>query len=353
MAEESFQEKTEFPTPKRMRDARKEGNVSQSMDLGAAGVLMTGVLALAIMGPGIVEQLADHFREIYREMPYIELNPENLVGYFRLGAMFVLQLLAPFVLPLMFVGLLIGLMQTGWLMTTKTLKPDIKKISPKSGIKKMFSSKGLVELVKGLMKIGIIGLIAYYTIKSEIPRFIPLADQEITQAIATIGAAVLKLMVRIVLAILIIAILDYLYQKWKHKKDLRMTKQEVKDEMKQTEGDPKLKARIREVQIKTSLNRMIKKVPEADVVLANPVHVAVALKYDPESMAAPQVVAKGARKLAQKIKDIAHEHNIPVIEEPELARLLYRTVDVGWEIPFDLFQAVAEVLALVYRLRAA
>jgi flagellar biosynthetic protein FlhB len=208
-------------------------------------------------------------------------------------------------------------------------------------------------MAKGLIKILIVAWVAYLTLKSALPGFIPLMDTNVAAILAAISKTAMKLAFRIALAILILGILDFQFQKWQHLKQLKMTKQEVKDEWKQIEGDPHLKSHIRRIQMKLSMNRMIKKVPTADVVIANPVHLAVALKYDPESMSAPTVIAKGKRKMAEKIKAIAREHDIPVVEDPLLARALYKSADVGMQVPYDLYQAVAEVLAMVYRLREA
>lgn len=352
-SKDSFQEKTEQPTPKKIRDARKEGKVAQSQDLGSAAVLMGGVLFLLLIGPSMIDQLGWAFKVIYQGIPYLEVTPNSVVGHFRNGGMFMAKMLVPFVLPLLIIGLLARVLQTGWLLSSKSLKPKFSKMNPINNLKNIVGSRGMVELAKGIFKIIIVGLIGYLTILAEIPRFVMLIDKDIPAVMSTIGKVALKLGIRISIAMLLLAILDFMYQKWKHTKDLKMTKQEVKDEHKQSEGDPQVKSRIRQIQLKVSLNRMISNMPEADVVVTNPTHVAVALKYDPVEMKAPRVIAKGKRKLALRIKNIAREHDIPVIEQPELARALYRSTEIGWDIPYELFQAVAEVLALVYRLRNA
>ncbi len=352
-SKDSFQEKTEHPTPKRIKDAREEGNVAQSQDLGSAFVLLGGILFMLLIGPSMIEQLRWAFRVIYEGIPYLEITEESIVGHFRHGGMFMAKLLTPFALPLLIIALLAKVLQIGWLLSSKSLKPKFSKMNPLTNLKNIVGSRGMVELAKGILKIIIVGTIGYMTVLSEIPRFVMLIDKDISAIMATIGSTAIKLGIRITIAILLLAILDFMYQKWKHTKDLKMTKQEVKDELKQSEGDPQVKSRIRQIQMRTSLNRMISQMPEADVVVANPTHVAVALKYDPAIMEAPRVIAKGKRKLALRIKDVARELDIPIIENPELARALYKTTEIGWEIPFDLFQAVAEVLALVYRLRNA
>ncbi|MFH0765670.1 MAG: flagellar biosynthesis protein FlhB [Calditrichota bacterium] len=348
---ESFQEKTEEPTSKRISDARKEGRVAQSQELGSAVILLGGVLLLLFMGAGMVQSLRDAFHIIYQVVPTADLTVSNVSAYARSGAWFIVKVVGPFALTLLVLGVLARLLQVGWLFTGKTLEPRLEKINPFTNLKRLLSSVVWVELVKGVLKIIIVGLVAWLALRNELPRFVLLIDQDIHAIIGHIGKVAFKVAVRTSIAILILAILDFAYQKWKYKKDLRMTKQEVKDELKQTEGNPEIKGHMRQIQLKTSLNRMIKGLPQADVIVTNPVHVAVALKYNPATMAAPRVIAKGARKLAERIKSLAREYNIPIVEEPELARALYKSVDVGWEIPYNLYQAVAEVLALVYKIK--
>lgn len=353
MAESSGQEKTHQPTPRRKEKAREEGNVPKSQDLGSAAIIIGAILALWLLGPGMGEQIKWAFRAVFINLLSVNLTPDNIADYFVMGGLFVIRLLLPFFLVMIVVGLAIHFYMTGWLFTTKPLKPNFKRIMPQNVLKRIISSRGLVELAKGLGKVAVVGVIAYFILKAEVEGFIKLMDTDVSSIITIMTKAGLKLALWLALAILIIGILDWMFQKWKNTKDLMMTKQEVKDERKQMEGDPRIKGHIRRIQLNLSLNRMIKKIPEADVVVSNPVHLAIALKYNPETNSAPVVVGKGKRKLAEKIKAIARENDIPIIEDPPLARALYRMVDVGWEIPYELFQAVAEVLALVYRLKEA
>jgi len=348
---ESFQEKTEEPTSKRLSDARKEGRVAQSQDLGSAVILLGGVLLLMFLGARIIKSLGDSFLIIYQLVPTVELNANNVSAYAGSGVWFIVKLIGPYVLTLLILGVLARLVQVGWLVTPKPLEPRLEKINPFANLKRLLSSVVWVELLKGIFKIVIVGLVAWFALRNELPQFVLLVDQDIHAIIGHIGRVSFKVALRTSIAILALAILDFVYQKWKFHRDLRMTRQEVKDELKQTEGNPEIKGRIRQIQLKTSLNRMIKGLPQADVIITNPVHVAVALKYDPSVMSAPRVIAKGARKLAERIKTLAKEYNIPIVEEPELARALYKSVDVGWEIPYNLYQAVAEVLALVFKLK--
>lgn len=334
-----------------MREAHKEGNVAKSQDIGSAAILLSGIVMLLILGPMMIDKIQWMFKAIYAGIPTFDLNSQSIPAYFTVGAKFMAKLLAPFALSLALIGLLAQILQIGFVFTAKPLEPKLDKLSPKSNLKKTMGSRGLVELAKGLVKITIVIWIGYLTMRGEIPKFVMLIDQDVPAIISTIGNAAAKLGLRVAIAILIMAIFDLLYQRWKHTQDLKMTKQEVKDEHKQSEGDPQVKSRIRQIQMKTSLNRMISNIPEADAIVTNPTHVAVALKYDPETMKAPRVIAKGMRKLALRIKKIAEEHDIPIIEEPELARALYKSTEIGWEVPYELYQAVAEILALVYRIK--
>ncbi len=350
---ESGQEKSFQPTPRRIRKAREEGNVPKSQDLGSAVVLIAGVMALIALGPAMVDQMKWAFYAIYGDLLNVDLTPENFPGYFHLGSWYLLKLLAPFSLALLVFGLGIHVLMSGWLFSSKAIEPKLSRIDPIKGLQRIFSIKGFVELVKGIFKVLVVGLIAYLTIRAEIPRFTPMIDESVVEIVGGITAIAVKLALRLALAILILGILDWRFQKWKYTQDLKMTKQEMIDEHKMTEGDPRLKAHIRRVQYRMSYNRMIKQLPEADVVVSNPVHVAVALKYNADKMSAPVVIAKGRRKLAERIKLIARQHDIPIVEDPPLARALYKACEIGWEIPYELFQAVAEVLAMVYRLKEA
>jgi flagellar biosynthetic protein FlhB len=350
---ESAQERTEQPTSRRLRKARESGNVTQSNDLNSAAVLLAGLFALLIFGKGMGESLMWMFRAIYHELPTVNLDADKLTGYFRMGGIFMAKLLAPLLITVAVVGLVINYVQVGPLFTTQALTPKLNNLNPTGGMKRLFSARAWAEVVKGILKVILIGWIGYLTVKSALPKFVPLLDEGVPEILAAIVTVALKLAFRVGLAILVLGLLDWRFQKWQYIKQLKMTKQDVKEEYKQQEGDPKIKSRIRQIQLKTSLNRMIQKMPTADVVIANPIHLAVALKYDPETMSAPKVIAKGKRKLAERIKAIAIDNDIPIVEDPELARSLYKLADIGMEIPYELFQAVAEVLAMVYRLKEA
>ncbi|MBM3330099.1 MAG: flagellar biosynthesis protein FlhB, partial [Calditrichaeota bacterium] len=321
-------------------------------DVSTGVVLAAGIIGLMFLGAGMASQIRESLARVLLEIPVVDINSDNLPALFARWSIFFIKLISPFLILVMAAGLLAGFAQTGFLFTVKPLVPKLSRLSPLSNLKNKFSSRALVELAKGILKVGIVGLVGYLTVRAEMLGLVQLMDQETPLLVAAIAALTLKLAFRLMIAFVVIAVLDLLYQNWKQKRDLRMSKQEVKDEHRQSEGDPHIKGRIRQLQLKASLNRMIRNIPKADVVVTNPVHVAVALKYDPLTMHAPQVVAKGKRKMALRIKEIAREHGVPIIEEPELARALYRTTEIGMEIPYDLYQAVAEIIALVYKLKA-
>ena len=350
--EESFQEKTEEPTPKRLEDARLDGNVPRSVDLGSAMILLTGVLALYFLGSLMWRQMSEVGYFLFSNAVSFDLGTHNLHKYTEIAAFFLLKVIAPFCGLLMLVGILTAISQSGPNFTMKPLQPKASKMNPLKGLKRIFaSSKALVELVKSILKVLAVALLSIWTIKGMFADYILLLDQEVGQFFSYLMLQIFKLSLRIALLLLAIAILDLLWQRYKHTKDLRMSRQEVKDERKQQEGDPQIKSRIRSIQIEVARKRMMQEVTEADVVVTNPTALAVALKYDPEAMVAPRVVAKGARLVAEKIKEIARANDIPIVEDKPLAQILYKTIEVGMEIPAKLYKVVAEVLAFVYRLK--
>jgi flagellar biosynthetic protein FlhB len=260
-------------------------------------------------------------------------------------------MLAPILLLLMVVGVAVNIAQIGFLFTTKPLQARLNRINPVSGFGRFFSVNGLVELAKNILKVVLVGLVVYWTIKSDFPQFLPLIDKSLGQIVVFIGRLAFKVALRAAILILILAILDLIWVRYKYFKDLRMTKQEIKEEHRQMEGPPEVRSHIRRIQLRTAVQRMMREVPSAEVVITNPTHLAVALKYDSEKMAAPVVIAKGARLIAERIKQIALEHNVPIVENQPLAQSLFKSVDIGQMIPPQFFAAVAEVLAFVYKLK--
>ncbi len=351
MAEESFQEKTEDATPRRLQEARKEGNVAKSAEFNSVFILLFGLMTLSFLGSHIFQQLISGFNIFYRNVANMEVSYGSIHYYFRLGIKSFLGLIAPLLGVLALVGIGVNLVQVGFLFTLKPLTPNFKKLNPLSGFKKFVSPKSFVELLKGVLKLLIVGLIAYWTIISQKERYLALIYQDVGEIALFIASIVFQVAVRTVSALVVLALLDLFYQRWQYKKDMRMTKEQVKEEHKQAEGDPLVKSQIKSLQQSRSRERMMDAVAEADVVITNPTQLAVALKYDMEEMTAPMILAKGARHLAKRIKEVAQKHDIQIVENKPLAQSLYKIGEVGKEIPYELFQAVAEIFAYVFQMK--
>lgn len=352
MAEESFQEKTEQPTPKKIADARKKGTVAQSREIPSAIILLTALGFFFFSGSWMFSSLSEFMGGILRNIGSFRIHDITTASTLSIIILKnVLSIILPFMLAVVAAGIVANIVQIGFLFSPEAFSPKLSKFNPIKGIKKLFSLKSLVELVKSLIKITFVSGIAYLTIKTELKTIPTLMQMDIKDIISFIGTTSFKICLYVSMALIIMAVLDYAYQKYEHTKSLKMTKQEVKDENKQTEGDPKVKARIRSIQIEMSRRRMMESVPEADVVITNPTHLAIALKFDSENMVAPKIVAKGAGKIAERIREIAGENQVPIVENKPLARTLFKIAEIGDYIPAELYQAVAEVLAYVYRLK--
>jgi flagellar biosynthetic protein FlhB len=351
MAEEYSQdEKTEQPTPRRREKARKRGQVARSQELNSVVVIFFGVLALMIFSGYIFSNLVNLFHFNLANI-YTDLNIGTTYNLFISNGSTFIKVITPVLILVGLAGLLINLAQVGVMFTLEPLSPKLDKLDIIKGLKRLFSTKTLFELFRDTIKVFIIGYVAFLTLKGEMNNYIPLADQEVGQIMAFATRVALKVVLRAVGALLLLAILDYAYQKFEFEKKLRMTKKELKEEFKQYEGDPLIKSRIRRIQREMARTRMLQEVPDADVVITNPSHIAVALKYDAETMSAPKVIAKGERLLAEKIKEIAIKATVPIVENKPLAKALFEAVEVGMMIPARLFKAVAEVLAYVYKLK--
>lgn len=344
-------EKTEKATPKRREEARKKGNVAKSNEVNSSLVLLTGTLVFIFFSHHFFANIQGLMHEIFENLNGYDLSQESLRFYNAQTILFVIKVLTPLVLSVLIIGTTANVMQVGFMITGEPLKPDMNKINPLNGFKRIFSAKSAEELIKGLLKITTVGVVVYITIIGAAKDFIPLMDQSIAQVASFLGHTIMKMALRTSIALVFLAAFDFVFQRWDHEKSLKMTKDEVKQEMKQYEGDPLIKSRIRSVQREMSHKRMMSEVPNADVIITNPIHYAVALKYVSGEMNAPVVVAKGARKVAEKIKQIAREHDVPIVENPPLARALFKMCDVGQETPVDLYKSVAEVLAYIYRLK--
>jgi flagellar biosynthetic protein FlhB len=343
-------EKTEQPTPKRLEDARGEGNVAYSQELSAALELLLGFSILLAMAPWFWKGCVHAMRWSLSDGLASEITTTNLMRTLLTGHGSLLAWTGVFVLAMFVVAATAGLIQVGFHPTLKTLQPKWSKLSPITGLGRLFGMRGLVRLALNLAKLTVLIAIAYVVIAHRLPYDLPVND-ELAGRLADDSAAMLWLGIKLAVALLLIAAADWMYQRWQHTHDLMMTKQEVKEEMKQSEGNPEVKGKLRQVARQLAQRRMMQEVPKADVIITNPTHVAVALKYDKDAMAAPIVLAKGYDEVAQKIKAIAAEHRIPMVENVQLARALAREVEIGHPIKAKWFKAVAEVLAMVYKLR--
>ncbi|MBD5392696.1 MAG: flagellar biosynthesis protein FlhB [Lachnospiraceae bacterium] len=350
-------EKTEEPTSKKLSDARKEGQVAKSKEIANAFGLLGLFLIIKIYVGTMGNKLIEGFSGVYNQIPkviqmYDSKVPVASISTLIRGMMLrMLGIIAPILLIGFLVAFVCDVVQVKWRPTTKPLKPKFSKLSPVSGFKRIFSANSLMELVKSIIKILLISYVAYSFLKDRVKEVFLLYDIGLNQAIGLIGEIVTDLGIRVTAVYMVIAFVDYAYQKWKFRNDMKMTKQEVKDEYKNQEGDPQIKGKQRQRMQEASRRRMMQQLPEADVVITNPTHYAVAIKYDPDKYDAPYVIAKGEDYLAQKIKDIAKENDVEIVENKPLARMLYANVDVGGLIPPELYQAVAEVLAFVYHLK--
>ena len=350
-------EKTEPATEKKLSDARKEGQVAKSREIANGLGLLALFLVLKFWIGTLSEQLLEIFDFFYGKISetvvfwhgYMPGGDTNLM--FREMLLRIIIILAPIMLIGMLVGFLSDVAQVGWQPTSKPMMPKFSKMDPISGFKRIFSVNSLVELIKSIAKIGLIVYICYSYLKDKWELLFLLYDMPLLQALQLAASVVTDLGIRVAAVYMVIAAADFIYQKVKFSVDMRMTKQEIKDEYKQQEGDPQIKGRIRQRMREASQRRMMQDLPRADVVITNPTHYAVAIKYDPEIAEAPIVLAKGEDYLAARIREIAKENKIEIVENKPLARMLYANVDVGQAVPPELYQAVAEVLAFVYHLQ--
>lgn len=347
-------EKTEEATPKKLSDARKEGQVAKSQEVTTAVMLLALFVILKIAIGYVGKRLIGFFSKTYQVLDVYAVDsftPSLASAFLRVGLVEVLLVCLPMFAVAVTVAFVVNVFQVKWQVTAKPLKPKLSKFDPIKGFQRMFSKDKLFELIKSVGKIALIFYIAYSELKDEAGAVVILYEFSLEQAIVYIGDFIINLGIKLSVFYLILGIIDYIYQKLKFKKDLKMSKQEVKDEYKQQEGDPQVKGRIKSKMREVSQRRMMQKLPEADVVITNPTHFACAIKYDKEVSEAPVLIAKGADYLAQKIKEVAKENHIPIVENKPLARMLYYNVDLDSEIPQELYQMTAEVLAYVYRLK--
>lgn len=350
-------EKTEEPTQKKLDDARKEGQVAKSKDISMGIGLLVMFVLLKIAVSYLGNNFMNLFSQIYNRIPEMAsymAGDSPVWDFFTLFRYVLIRMslmMVPFLLIAVAVGVVVEIVQVKWKPTTKPLKPKFDKMNPINGFKKIISVQSLVELLKAILKIVLIFWVVYSTLNKQWGMIFGLYDMPIEQAIGLIGETVINLGIKIALFYLIIAAADYAFQRWKFMQDMKMTKQEIKDEYKQAEGDPQIKGKIKQRMMQSSRRRMMQDVPKADVVITNPTHFAVALRYDPLTSDAPVVVAKGADHMAAKIKEIARDNSVHIVENKVLARLLYHNVEIGAKIPSELFKPVADILAMVYKLQ--
>lgn len=352
MAKNEGQEKTEDATAKKLSDSRDKGQVAKSQEMSSFLVFAGGFFILYSFQSFMSDRIGGMTKYIFGSLDVLTLSISVVQLYFYKALGFFAVTMAPILLGLMVIGFISNVGQVGFKITPKAMKPKASKFNPLSGIKRIFfSSRSIVEVSKSLAKLFVIALFTYWVLDDMIQDAVFLADHSIVMIVEFMIDSAIVLVWKLALVFAAIAILDLIFQKHKHKKDLKMSKQEVKDEGKQAEGDPEVKARIKSIQFETARKRMMQDVPNADVVITNPTHYAIAIKYEPEKNAAPKVVAKGMDSLAQRIKTIAKENGIPIEENKELARALYKVADVGDEIPNELFQAVAQILAHIFNVK--
>jgi flagellar biosynthesis protein FlhB len=353
MAEtDSGQDKSEPASAKRRDDARKKGSVARSMEVNSSAVLLAGIIMLMTTGGAMGRQVAAIARRYFTEAGSFEFTSTNVTSLLAETIGQTILIAAPVLAMIMVIGTAAGIAQAGFMFSVEALQPKWGKMNPLSGIKRIFfSRRSIVEILKGIVKIAVVGYVAWWTLKGLMDEAPAYVEQDIASILDIMVTRSLSVGLRMSAAFVGLAAVDYAFQRFEFERELRMTKQEVKEESKMFEGDPVVKGRIRTVQRQIAYRRMMHDVPKADVVVTNPTHFAIALKYDNLKMRAPRVVAKGADLMAQRIKEVARQHEVPIVEDKPLAQMLYKTVEVGQEIPAKLFQAVAQILAYIYRMK--
>ncbi len=348
---EDMGDKTEDPTPRKRQEARDQGNIARSPDLTAAVLLIGMLMLLKNFGPGLVNALQTFVKEMLSSASLADVNGAQLGNQVMRGLGAAGKSLAPMFVGVVVLAVVINVLQVGLFFDMKKLQPNMKALNPLKGLSKLFGkSQTLVQLGMNLLKLSLVACVAYSAVHGRLEQIILLQGQSFSQ-IFGIGAGVIySIGIRIGVLLLVLAIIDYAYQRFRIERELRMTKQEVKEEMRRMEGDPKIKGRRRQIAIQMATQKLKKDVPTADVVVTNPTEFAIALKYDTNAMHAPRVIAKGQGFMAARIREIAIAHGVPILERKPLARALYKLVEVGQEIPEQFYAAVAEILAYVYEL---
>ncbi len=345
------QEKTEKATPKKRQETRKKGQVAKSTDINTAIILLLVFIFLWLIGGFVGERIFIFMQYMFQEFLLFTLTPENVQSLFLELISQAVMIVAPIMLVAFLAGVISNYVQVGFLFAPEAIKMKLSKLNPIEGFKRIYSIRAIVELLKSMLKICLVGLVTFTILWISIDQVLFLSLIPIADSLVFVGTLTVTMGIAVAILLLFLAVLDYMYQRYDHEKKIKMSKQDVKDEYKKTEGDPLIKSKIKEKQRQMAMQRMMQEVPKADVVITNPTHYAVALKYDGEKMDAPVVIAKGVDFLAQKIKGIAKHNEIITVENRPLARALYDQAEIGDEVPEDLFKAVAEVLAYVYRIK--
>ncbi|HEY3269368.1 MAG TPA: flagellar biosynthesis protein FlhB [Armatimonadota bacterium] len=346
-----LEDRTEQASQQHRQDARKKGQVAKSTDVTSGIVLIGGLLALKWAAPTIMGRMAALAESQLGHLSAFQATPANASRLFTTVTLAFLGMVAPILGAVAITGIVGNVAQVGFFFSTESIKPDLNKMNPLTGLARMFSGRSLAELGKSLLKVTVVGWIVYAFLRDQQATVVSIGVVDPAIAGRTAGDLIWRLCMRATSVILLIASVDYIYQRWMFEKSIRMTKQEVKEEFKRSEGDPAVKQAFRQRRRELAKHRMMQDVPTADVVVTNPTHYAVALKYDSATMAAPIVVAKGQRLVAQRIKELAREHRVPMVENKPVARALFAMAEIGDPVPLDLYQAVAEILAFVYKLK--
>ena len=344
-------EKTEDASGRKLSKAREQGQVAKSQEIPSVFIVLAAVTTLYVTASFFYQNCVEVFRYNFMFTRVPELNRADLSVMLIYHAKKIFLICLPVFSTVVIVAIISNIAQVGFHLSWQALEPKLSKLNPINGFKSKFSSSSTVEFLKSLAKLTIISIVCYLATRGDITKMLTLYDNSIAQILLFLFIKSFWIFIKVCIVMILLAILDFAFQKWKFLEDQKMTKQEVKDERKQTEGDPAVKSRIRQLQMAAARKRMMAAVPQADVVVTNPTHLAVALQYDKQKMDAPSVVAKGAGAVAENIKKIARGNDIPIVEDKPLARNLYRTVDIGDQVPLEYYQAVAELLAYVYGLR--
>lgn len=350
MAESSKDERTEKASGKRRKEFREKGQVAQSKEVHTAALMTSFMVLWFFYAPIFYRNLSKFLAGLWRMSGTFVITRNSTWNLMALVIGKIALLLAPVLLMVLVVGFFSSFLQVGWLFTTKPLEPDFTKLNPIPGMAKFISKKSLVELIKSLAKVFVVGVVAYDAVKNEFAGALRLMDMQVVETMRYLGRVAFEVMAKSSVVLIVLGVLDYIFVRWEMEEQMKMTKQEKKEEHKDSEGDPHIKGKIRSMQMQAARKRMMAEIPKADVVVTNPTHLSVVLSYQRGEMDAPRVVAKGADHLAMRIREIARENDVPLVENVPVARALYE-VDLGAEIPEEMFKAVAEILAYVYGLK--